>query len=402
MTGPRALETNLDINHASGLISFDWNLRTRIVFGNDSIDRLGTLASELQVQRVLVVSDPGIVAAGHVARGIASLRQAGLETAVFDGARENPTTAHVGRGVELARQFQPQLLVGLGGGSSLDCAKGINFIYSCGGQMSDYWGVDKATAGMLPMIGVPTTAGTGSELQSFALISDESTHVKMACGDRRASCTVAVLDPRLTLTQPAVVTALTGIDAISHALETWVTRPRNPISMMCSRQAWQLLSGNFGRVLSDPGDLAARGGMLLGAAWAGMAIENSMLGAAHALANPLTARYGIAHGQAVGIMLPHIIRFNGEEFADWYHELTRFSDEVAGDVPGTGSGVDDLASFVEHLVQAAGLQINLQALGIQREQIPELAESAANQWTARFNPRPVDISSLSMLYENAL
>ncbi len=402
MSGPRALETNLDINHASGLIPFDWKLRTRMVFGNDSIDRLGSLTAEFQVRRVLVVSDPGIVQAGHVRHGIQSLQGAGLITETFDGARENPTTEHVRQGVELARQFQPELLVGLGGGSAMDCAKGINFIYSCGGEMGDYWGVDKATGPMLPMIGVPTTAGTGSELQSFALISDAQTQVKMACGDRRASCSVAVLDPRLTLTQPPQVTALTGIDAISHALETWVTRPRNPISMMCSRQAWQLLSGNFERVLESPDNLDARGGMLLGAAWSGMAIENSMLGAAHALANPLTARYGITHGQAVGVMLPHVVRYNGEEFADWYQELSRSAADTTADVPGPGSTVEDLAAFVQRLVAAAGLAVNLQGCGVQREHIPELAAAASNQWTARFNPRPVDILNLTMLYENAL
>jgi hypothetical protein len=139
------------------------------------------------------------------------------------------------------------------------------------------------------MIGVPTTAGTGSETQSFALISDAKTHVKMACGDKKAACRIALLDPELTVTQPPRVTALTGIDALSHALETFVTSRRNPVSLAFSREAWRLLAGNLARVLENPHDLEARGSMLLGASFAGLAIENSMLGAAHALANPLTA-----------------------------------------------------------------------------------------------------------------
>ena len=141
---------------------------------------------------------------------------------------ENPSTDDIAAGVEVARQFQPDLLVGLGGGSSMDCAKGINFLYTNGGQMKDYWGVGKAQQPMLPMIAVPTTAGTGSEAQSFALISDAQTHVKMACGDKKAACRVAILDPRLTLTQPPRVTALTGIDALAHALETLVTNKWTP------------------------------------------------------------------------------------------------------------------------------------------------------------------------------
>ncbi len=401
MSGPRALETHLDVSHSSAPRPFDWNLRTRIIYGNDTIDRLGELAAGLNVQRVLVVSDPGIVDAGHVEHGMQSLRGSGLTTFLFDGARENPTTEHVDRGVEFAREVRPELIVGLGGGSSLDCAKGINFIYSRGGRISDYWGVDKTTGPMLPMIGVPTTAGTGSELQSFALISDPETHVKMACGDRQASCAIAVLDPKLTLTQPAQVTALTGIDAISHALETWVTRPRNPVSLMCGRQAWDLLSVNFRRVLDDPDNLDARGGMLLGAAWAGLAIENSMLGAAHALANPLTAKFDTPHGQAVGAMLPHVVRFNGEEYGPWYGELTAAGPGRKG-TPSGQMSVDELAAFVEQLVSAAGLQLKLRAWGVGREHIAELAESAARQWTARFNPRPVDAASLARLYENAL
>ena len=164
---------------------FDFQLPTRIVFGPGRLSELGELAAILAVKRALVVSDPGIVAAGHTARGIESLEAAGLRVELFDGVEENPTTAHVDAGLAVAKRFGPDLIVGLGGGSSMDCAKGINFLYSCGGRMQDYWGVGKATGPMLPMIAVPTTAGTGSETQSFALISDAETHTKMACGDRR-------------------------------------------------------------------------------------------------------------------------------------------------------------------------------------------------------------------------
>jgi alcohol dehydrogenase len=178
---------------------------------------------------VLVVSDPGVVQAGHFVSGAAPLRATGLEVAAFHDLAENPTTDMVDAGVRVARDFRPDLLVGLGGGSSLDCCKGINFVYSCGGSMHDYHGVGKATGELLPMIAVPTTAGTGSEAQSFALISDAQTHVKMACGDPRAACRIALLDPQLTLTQPPRVTALTGIDALSHAIESYVTTRRNPV-----------------------------------------------------------------------------------------------------------------------------------------------------------------------------
>jgi len=382
---------------------FDFHLRTRIVSGAGALSQLGDLAAELvgdSARRVLLVSDPGIVAAGHVQRGIDSLTAAGLQVQLFDGAQENPTTDNIEQGLAIAKEFKPDLLVGLGGGSSMDCAKGVNFVYSGGGTMHDYHGVGKATKPMLPMIAVPTTAGTGSEMQSFALISDAKTHVKMACGDKKASCRVAILDPELTLTQPAQVTALTGIDAISHAVETCVTKRRNPVSLQYSKEAWRLLAANFETVLQNPDDLEARSAMQLGAAYAGVAIENSMLGAAHALANPLTATYGIAHGQAVGLMLPHVVRFNGVEFDGWYQELLNAGDSTVR-MRGDQSATECLAGFLTRLVSSAGLEIKLASLGVEQDKIQTLATAAAQQWTGTFNPRAVDAESLLSIYQNA-
>ena len=371
-----------------------------MVSGSDSILRVGELAAELGMKKALVVTDEGIVAAGHVAIALESLAKHNIETTVFDGAHENPTTKDVDAGLEVARSFEPDLLIGLGGGSSMDCAKGVNFVYSCGGEMKDYWGVGKATKPMLPMIAIPTTAGTGSEMQSFALISDAETHVKMACGDKKASCRIAILDPKLTLTQPESVTALTGIDAISHAVETWVTKRRSPISLVYSREAWKLLATSFNIVLEQPDNLEARATMQLGAAYAGLAIENSMLGASHALANPLTATYETAHGQAVGLMLPHVVRFNGQKFDHWYRELLAITHGIAG-MPSVESGAEGLADFLTSLVENAKLVTQLSVCSVEKDRLPELAEGAAKQWTGTFNPREVDQESLLSIYESA-
>jgi alcohol dehydrogenase len=381
------------------MIPFDFHLRTRIAFGPDRVDTLGDLAGELGARRALVVSDPGIVRAGHAERGLEALEKAGIATALFDGVGENPTTDHVDAGLKIARQLEPELIVGLGGGSSLDCAKGINFLYSNGGRMQDYCGVGKALRPMLPMIGAPTTSGTGSEAQSFALISDAQTHVKMACGDKKASCRVALLDPKLTLTQPPRVTAITGIDAIAHALESYVTTARNSISLAFSREAWRLLSANFARVLADPADLEGRAGMQLGACLAGLAIENSMLGATHALANPLTAKYGLAHGEAIGLMLPHVIRFNGQQCETWYAELCEQA-SLNGAARGK-HGAGALADMVSDLASRAALPGSLARAGVEREGLPELARLAAQQWTGGFNPRKVGEAELLQLYQAA-
>ncbi|MFM7411733.1 MAG: iron-containing alcohol dehydrogenase, partial [Planctomycetota bacterium] len=259
--------------------SFACSAPTRLVVGPGSIGRLGELARELGGTRALVASDPGIARVGHTAAGIAALEAAGLATEVFSAFTENPTEAEIAAGTHVAQGFRPDLLVGLGGGSSMDCAKAINFLLSCGGRMHDYKGRGTTTGPLLPAIGVPTTAGTGSEKQSFALVTDAATGMKMACGDPRAAFRVAILDVTLTLTQPAAVTALTGVDAVAHAVESHVSRAATPASQVFSREAWRLLATNLPRVLADGGDLPARAAVQLGAAWAGLAIENSMLGA---------------------------------------------------------------------------------------------------------------------------
>jgi alcohol dehydrogenase len=388
--------------HEAGtrLNKLDFQLRTRLIQEADAIDGLGDIAIQFAKKRVLVVSDPGIVRAGHVDRGVESLTKSGFDVQLFDGAHENPSTADVAAGLQVGKAFLPELLVAIGGGSSMDCAKGINFLLTNGGQMQDYWGVDRATKPMLPMIAVPTTAGTGSEMQSFALISDAETHIKMACGDKKASCRVAILDPNLTLTQPSTVTALTGIDALSHAIETYVSKRRNPISLMYSREAWRLIATHFQRVLDDPMDIEARMSMQLGAAFAGIAIENSMLGAGHALANPLTANFGTAHGQAVGAMLPFVIRFNGEHHDHWYQELLSAT-YGSGFTPPPDSGSDGIADFVETLVGRAGLKQRLRDCSVSPDSLSDLAFQASKQWTGTFNPRTVDEHSLLDLYKLA-
>ena len=301
---------------------------------------------------------------------------------------ENPSTDDVAAGVEVARQFQPDLLVGLGGGSSMDCAKGINFLYTNGGQMQDYWGVGKAQQPMLPMIAVPTTAGTGSEAQSFALISDAQTHVKMACGDKKAACRVALLDPRLTLTQPPRVTALTGIDALAHALETLVTNKWTPdFAAVQPRSLAPCWPSNFARVLEDPTTWRRGATCNWAPAWPGLAIENSMLGAAHGLANPLTAHYGIVHGQAVGLMLPHVIRFNAAECRATYMQLLRQSDNGSDQSPAAHPGKERKVWPSSSPTDGPSrLGTSTVSMRVERSVLPKLAADAARQWTTSSIP----------------
>ncbi len=380
---------------ALGLQGFDHQPRTRVVFGENALERVGELARDLGGKHVLLVTDKGIAAAGHPARAIGFLEAAGLRVTIYDEVRENPTTLDVERCVTVAREAGIDLIVGLGGGSSMDTAKGCNFILTNGGHMKDYLGVGKATKPMLPLIAIPTTAGTGSECQSFALISDDKTHVKMACGDSKAAAKVAILDPLLTVSQPPRVSCCTGIDALAHAVETAVTKKRTPFSAMYSHEAFRLCMGGLERVLRDPQDIEARGMMQLGAAFAGTAIENSMLGAAHAAANPLTARYGIVHGQAVGLMLPAVVAFNAKDSVAnrRYHELAAEADL---------GPIEELIAELEIVLDLAKMREGLSKFGIDSAAFPKLAEEAAQQWTAGFNPRPITADDFEELYAEVL
>jgi alcohol dehydrogenase len=369
--------------------------KVRILFGAGAVDRLGPMVRELSGGRVLLVSDPGIRAAGHVERAIRSIYHAGLVVRIFDEAEENPTTITVDKGLRIARKFNPDLIVGLGGGSSMDTAKGINFLLTNGGRMQDYWGTEKATKPMLPLIAIPTTSGTGSEAQSYALISDPDTHTKMACGDSKALPRLAILDPELTVTQPFRVAAATGIDAITHAVETSGSMRRNDVSRGLSKEAWRLLESSFEHSLTLSPHLPissslknARANMLLGAHLAGCAIQNSMLGAAHATANPLTAKFGITHGIAVGLMLPHVVRFNCEEGTNPYSDLTNS--------PG------ELMNQLNHFLDVVKFPRRLRDLGVPETSLPELASLASKQWTATFNPRPVGEKELLAIYRLAI
>lgn len=345
----------------------------RIIHGAGSLNELSSLVQG----KALIVSDSGIVEAGHVDRAAALLN----EVVVFDGVHENPTESDVAACAEYARSVDPDVIIGLGGGSSMDTAKGTLFLLSGGGRMSDYQGHGKAKGEMLPFIAIPTTAGTGSECQSYAVLSRDGSHEKMACGDPRALAQAAILDPDLTASMPLKVARLTALDALSHALESLVCNKSTEESRGISRDAFKTIEPVIEPILKGSASVAERGEMLLGAALAGKAIEASMLGAAHATANPLTAKYDVVHGRAVLTMLPTVMRWNSKVVGDVYDSLR-----------------PDLIEWVEGLREIA----ELAPVFAPAEDLSELAQSAAQQWTGQFNPRPLEAADFRAIYSEAL
>ncbi len=378
------------------MASFMTRPSPRLVGGPGTLSQLTECVREIGGSHVLMVTDAGIVAAGHVERASTMLCGAGIDFTVYDATHESPTESDIKAAAEFAREVEVDCIVGLGGGSSMDTAKGCNFLLTNGGTMADYKGYALAKKPMLPFIAIPTTAGTGSECQSYAVISRDGSHEKMACGDPKALAKFAILDPELTQSMPQQVSILTALDALAHSLETAVCTRRNPFSSAFSREAFLRIASSIEPVLQGSASLEDRSEMLLGAAFSGLAIENSMLGAAHASANPLTARFGMVHGHAVAVMLPHVLRFNYEEVGareiyDHYEEL--LARRGYADMP--------LTSWVERQLESAELK-SLEDSGVLASAIPGLAKDANQQWTGQFNPRVMSEEGFVMLYEQAL
>lgn len=392
----------MELTLNSKLTGFEHRPRTGLIYGPGAIARVPELLRKAGAKSLLVVTDAGIVQAGHAQRLGQMLKEGGFEFIVYDEVEENPSTRCVRECAAAVQGRQIDWIVALGGGSPIDAAKGCNFLITNGGRIEDYRGSGKTAQPLKPLLAIPTTAGTGSEVQRFALISDKKTRQKMACGDPGAAPKMAVLDPALTLTQPPSVAACTGIDTIAHAVETAVTRDRNAFSVMFSHQAFRFAVEAFPSVLREPDDLEARGRMLLAATFGGLAIENSMLGAAHSAANPLTARFGIVHGQAVGMMLPWIVRHNAgdPEALEGYRALAQAAG-LAGPEERSHAALEKLLGRLRQMLRLAGFPESLRECGVERDSVAELAAEAAGQWTAQFNPRPMTPSDFEQVYQAA-
>ena len=382
---------------------FDFTHRPRIVFGCGSSARAGELALAENASRVLLVSDGGVLAAGHTDAVAATLRDHRISVALFTEVQENPTHHDVGACVEVARRQVPDLIIGLGGGSAMDVAKACTMVYAEGSGIMRHPGTSRSTKPHRPMIAIPTTAGTGSECQAHAVISDAETGAKTAFATSESLPRTVILDPVLTLTQPRRVTVHSGFDAIVHAVEVAVTKSRNPLSALFATEAFTLLNRNLPIVLASPNDLDARGAMQLGASWAGLGIAHSMLGAAHAAGNPLTARYHLSHGEAVASMLPAVIRFNAQDDGAraGYAELAARVG-LAADADDPRERVQALLARLDQLWSLTGNPSDLAGYGVRADDVDDLAVAAAQQWTGTFNPRPVDADAFRKLYMDAL
>jgi alcohol dehydrogenase len=355
---------------------FDFRPRTRIVFGFGEFARLGEIARELGGTRCLLIADQSAVDAGHAREAIRSLKARRMEVFAFHdfGSNVSVQTAEAAR--QYAQPLNPDLIVGLGSRASLDMARAVNIVLVNGGSIRDYWGYGNVPKPLLPMIGVPAEAASGSEAQSSAIFADPDNGApRLICGDPKLAMRVALLDPKLTASHSRDQTAAGGFEAISQAIESLVSTRRTPLSECFSREAWRLLESSFERVLGRPSDEDARGAMLLGAHFAGLAVEHAALGPAHACVNALVADFKLPGGVAAALLLPSAL--------DW-------------------SGLDSgLARRVRELARVADFPEGLREAQIPREALPRLAERAAAQWSGRFSGKRFDAAAALEIYQAA-
>jgi alcohol dehydrogenase len=354
---------------------FDFRPRTRILFGAGEFARLGEVARELNATRCLVLADQNMVDAGHAQEAVRSLKARRMDVFAFHDFASPATVTAAGAAREYAAPHAVNFIVGLGNGNALDFAKAVNVLLTSGGSLRDYRGYGNVPKPLLPMIAVPAVAGTGSEAQGSTVIFDAEAGENIICADPKMFFRTAVLDPRLTLVQPLAALASSGYQAISQAVETLLSTRRTPISECFSREAWRLLNANFERALRTPDDLEARAAMLLGAHFAGFAIEYSALGPAHACAQPLVSDFKIAPGAAIALVLAPAL--------EWMEEGA------------------ELAPRLRALAEAAALPANLRDVAVSEQALPRLAEEAAAQWTGRYSSRHFDVDAALAIYRAA-
>lgn len=342
--------------------------------------------------RVLIVTDAGLVKAKVIAPILSALESGGFQTTVFAEVEPDPSTAVIYRAVESAGDVDA--VIGIGGGSSLDTAKLVAYLLKSPGKLDDIYGVDVARGKRLPLALVPTTAGTGSEVTPIAIVTTDSGE-KKGIVSRQLLPDIAILDPLTTLSVPPAATAATAIDAMVHAIEAYTSkRLKNQLSDALAREALKLLTTNFGTVMEEPSNTAARSAMLLGSCLAGMAFANAPVAAVHALAYPLGAKYHVPHGLSNALVLVAVMDFNGAAAEALYGELGDLLDKP-------GAGAEGLKAILKKLMNSSGLPKRLRDVGVDRSRLPELAKDAMLQTRLlQNNPRPLEYEDALRLYES--
>ncbi|EMK6854835.1 L-threonine dehydrogenase [Vibrio cholerae] len=352
-------------------------------------------------KRGLIVTDVILNKIGVVKKVQTLLNQRSVQSVVFDGTKPNPTIRNVNDGLALLKEHDCDFVISLGGGSPHDCAKGIALLATNGGTISDYEGVDRSTKSMLPLVAINTTAGTASEMTRFCIITDEERHIKMAIVDKHTTPLISVNDPELMLAKPASLTAATGMDALTHAVEAYVSIAATPITDAVAIKAIELIQANLRTAVSNGDDIHAREQMAYAQFMAGMAFNNASLGYVHAMAHQLGGFYDLPHGVCNAVLLPHVQRYNAQVCPERLRDVAK---AMGVDVSAMTAeqGAAAAIEAIQQLSKDVGIPAGLRELGAQEQDIPTLADNALKDACGFTNPKQATHAEISAIFAEAM
>ena len=370
------------------------------IMGNGCLNEAMTAIRNYGFRKALIVTDAGLAKAGVATLIAEKLALQDIDSVIFDGAKPNPSIANVEAGLKVLKQHQCDFVVSLGGGSPHDCAKGVALCATNGGHIRDYEGVDQSAKPQLPLVSINTTAGTASEMTRFCIITDEERHVKMAIVDRNVTPLLSVNDPELMVAMPKGLTAATGMDALTHAVEAYVSTASTPITDACAIKAMELISQNLRQAVNDGKNLTARENMAYAQFLAGMAFNNASLGFVHAMAHQLGGFYDLPHGVCNAVLLPHVQTFNASVSAV---RLTDVARALGADVRGLSpeEGAQAAIAAIRTLAKDVEIPAGLRDLGAKLDDIPVLATNALKDACGFTNPRKADQAQIEEIFRNA-
>lgn len=370
------------------------------MMGVGSLDEAIAALRQYQFRRALIVTDAGLARAGVADKVAGLLAREDIQSVVFDGAKPNPTVSNVEAGLAMLREHQCDFVISLGGGSPHDCAKGIALCATNGGHIADYEGVGQSKKPQLALVAINTTAGTASEMTRFCIITDEKRHVKMAIVDRNVTPLLSVNDPALMVAMPQGLTAATGMDALTHATEAYVSTAATPITDACALKAVTLISQNLRRAVSHGDDMAARENMAYAQFLAGMAFNNASLGYVHAMAHQLGGFYDLPHGVCNAVLLPHVEEFNASVSAARLRDIAQAMGEKV-DGLSAEEGAKAAIAAIRRLSKDIGIPAGLEALGAKTSDIPTLAANAMQDACGLTNPRRAEQAEIEEIFRRA-
>ena len=371
------------------------------LMGADCLKDAGDQVGELGFKKALIVTDKVLGQIGIVKKVTDVLDNKNIEYAIYDETKPNPTVKNVNDGLALLKEKECDFVISLGGGSAHDCAKGIALLATNGGEIKDYEGVDKSKKPQLPMVGINTTAGTGSEMTLFAIITDEERHIKMALVDKHLTPIIAVNDPMLMLAMPKSLTATTGMDALTHAIEAYVSTAATPITDACAEKAIELISNYLVNAVENGQDVEARDMMAYAEYLAGMAFNNASLGYVHAMAYQLGGFYNLPHGVCNAILLPHVQEYNKSTSAS---RLAKIAKIMGGNIEELTDeqGADLCIDMIKSLSQTIGIPEGLGVLGVKESDFETLATNALNDACSLTNPRKGNLEEVIAIFKKAM